>query len=293
MASNINPNNIDGAYPVAGQDNDSQGFRDNFTNIKTNFTYAATEISELQTKGIFKQALTGQTLNNDMGGNEIRNALLIDMAENVVPKGTTSGSVTLDYSVGSYFSATTAGSISLNFTNWPASGKLGSLRFQIFVSNISYYLELPGAVVIGVNNIQGFNPATNRIFFNRTGYYEYVFETVDNGSNITIIDDSQNHDPVYLPSYELMADGASANLAVTSSLFSTTGAWTGTLADGYNGQVKVFAMRSDGGDMVITVTNAVWGGAGTITFDDVGDSCTLMYIAGKWYVTGNNGCTFA
>ena len=35
MASNINPNNIDGTYPVAGQDNDSQGFRTNFTNIKT------------------------------------------------------------------------------------------------------------------------------------------------------------------------------------------------------------------------------------------------------------------
>ena len=37
MTSAINPNNIDSAYPVAGQDNDSQGFRDNFTNIKTNF----------------------------------------------------------------------------------------------------------------------------------------------------------------------------------------------------------------------------------------------------------------
>ena len=40
MSSNINPNNIDTAYPVAGQDNDSQGFRDNFTNIKTNFSSA-------------------------------------------------------------------------------------------------------------------------------------------------------------------------------------------------------------------------------------------------------------
>ncbi len=26
MASSINPNNIDTTYPVAGQDNDSQGF---------------------------------------------------------------------------------------------------------------------------------------------------------------------------------------------------------------------------------------------------------------------------
>ena len=46
MASNINPNNIDGSYPVAGQDNNSQGFRDNFTNTATNFQYAADEIRE-------------------------------------------------------------------------------------------------------------------------------------------------------------------------------------------------------------------------------------------------------
>jgi hypothetical protein len=34
MASLVNPFNINGNYPIAGQDNDSQGFRDNFTNIK-------------------------------------------------------------------------------------------------------------------------------------------------------------------------------------------------------------------------------------------------------------------
>ena len=50
MASNINPNNINGNYPVAGQDNDSQGFRDNFTNISNNFSFAATEITDLQNR---------------------------------------------------------------------------------------------------------------------------------------------------------------------------------------------------------------------------------------------------
>ena len=62
MASNINPNNIDTTYPVAGQDNDSQGFRDNFTNIKTNFSYAEEEIDDLQSKVIVKSALTGTTI---------------------------------------------------------------------------------------------------------------------------------------------------------------------------------------------------------------------------------------
>lgn len=39
---------IDTAYPVQGQDNPSQGFRDNFTNIVQNFTYAANDIGNLQ-----------------------------------------------------------------------------------------------------------------------------------------------------------------------------------------------------------------------------------------------------
>lgn len=48
MASNINPTNIDITYPIAGQDNDTKGFRDNFTSIKNNFTTAASEITALQ-----------------------------------------------------------------------------------------------------------------------------------------------------------------------------------------------------------------------------------------------------
>ena len=48
MASTINPNNIDILYPIAGQDNDTQGFRDNFRNIKNNLNTAAQEITALQ-----------------------------------------------------------------------------------------------------------------------------------------------------------------------------------------------------------------------------------------------------
>lgn len=49
MASSIISTTIDETYPVAGQDNDSQGFRDNFTIIKDNFAFAKTEIETLQT----------------------------------------------------------------------------------------------------------------------------------------------------------------------------------------------------------------------------------------------------
>jgi hypothetical protein len=48
MPSTINPNNIDTTYPIAGQDNDTQGFRDNFRNIKNNLNTARLEITDLQ-----------------------------------------------------------------------------------------------------------------------------------------------------------------------------------------------------------------------------------------------------
>jgi hypothetical protein len=74
------------------------------------------------------------------------------------------------------------------------------------------------------------------------------------------------------------------------------------LAAGVPGQIKTLAMYADGGDMIITVTNAGWKttGTGNITFNDIGDACTLQYInsnvaniaASKWFCIGNNGCTF-
>ena len=48
MTSLINPSNIDITYPIAGQDNDSQGFRDNFKNIQTGLDTARSEITILQ-----------------------------------------------------------------------------------------------------------------------------------------------------------------------------------------------------------------------------------------------------
>ncbi len=46
--STIDTTNIDDDYPVAGQDNDSQGFRNNFTNITTALDQAKTEITSLE-----------------------------------------------------------------------------------------------------------------------------------------------------------------------------------------------------------------------------------------------------
>ena len=293
MTSAINPNNINGAYPVAGQDNNSQGFRDNFTNTKTNFEYAASEITDLQNKAVLKSSLTGTTLNNNMGGSLLSNAQLQDMSATVVALGSVTGSQVIDYAAGPYYTLTTTGSVTLSFSNFPTAGTLGCCRVRISIASTAHTVTLPAAVTIGTANLQGY--ASNIITFNQTGTYEFEFETVDAGATISVFDLNRNRDPIYLTSSEDLAASGAASIVKTTSYFTTSTTETATLAAGYAGQVKVLAMYGDGGDMVITVTNAGWksSGTGTITFTTIGQACTLMYINAKWFCIGNNGVTFA
>jgi hypothetical protein len=68
MTSLINPNNIDITYPIAGQDNDTQGFRDNFSNIKNNLAVAASEISALQSNVALALTTTSIPAHNNSTG---------------------------------------------------------------------------------------------------------------------------------------------------------------------------------------------------------------------------------
>lgn len=61
MSSQINPSNIDTTFPIAGQDNDTQGFRTNYINIRNNFITAAKEITAIQAN---VSALTTATYGN-------------------------------------------------------------------------------------------------------------------------------------------------------------------------------------------------------------------------------------
>lgn len=286
MTSAINPNNIDGAYPVAGQDNNSQGFRDNFTNTKTNFEYAAEEITDLQNKAVLKAALTGGTLNNDMLGSILSNVQLQDTSETRVALGTLSGSVNINYAAGSVQTVTTNGSISLAFTNFPAAGAAGTVAVVVTVSSVAHTLTLPSAVSVNNTGIPGLT--SNVITFASTGVYTFVFTTSDGGTTITVNQTNEKMQP-FNNSSEDLASTAAASLATTTSYFTTGGSETATLAAGVEGQIKVLiGQNTTAGAMTVTVTNAGWkaSGTGTITFAGAsrGQSAILMYTAAKWYV---------
>jgi hypothetical protein len=186
MASNINSNNVDGTFPIAGQDNDSQGFRDNFTNIKTNFTNAKTEIEDLQSKVVLKSALTGTTLANSGGGAIMSDFAIQDFSETRTALGSLSGTTTVNYTTGGYQTVTTTGSITLAFTNFSASGTLSRVRVEITVASVAHTVTLPSACTIGVDTLQG--QLSNVITFDRTGTYILEFTTDDSGTTIAVND---------------------------------------------------------------------------------------------------------
>ena len=186
MTSQINPNDIDGTYPVAGQANNTQGFRDNFTNIKTNFQYAEEEITDLQSKVVLKSALAGGTLDNNMADNLIYAVKLQDVSYTYVQNTATSGSIAIDYSAGQYQYISTTGSVSLSFLNWPTTGSEGVIQIALNVTSTAHTLILPAAVNLGTTGLQGY--ASNVITFAATGTYQFEFSTVDGGTTITIYD---------------------------------------------------------------------------------------------------------
>lgn len=295
MASNINPNIIDGNYPIAGQDNNTQGMRDNFTNIKTNFAFAEAEINALQDSTVTK----GNT-------NALQNSLLVDgrlqnfaltKADLTFPANV-SNAVIVNYQSAHYqILPESEANIKLEIENWPAAGTYGALKIQADISNTAHTLSFLTTPPISIENavgIQGYDAATQTITFASTGTYEFTVSSYENGETITISEDNKLLRP-FNNSAEQVANAAAVSLATTASWFSTgsTGE-TATLAAGVEGQIKTIMMNVDGGgDMVITVANAAWGGSGTMTFDTVGDACTLQYINSKWFCIGNNGVVFA
>ena len=200
MTSQINPNNIDGNYPVPGVPNNTQGFRSNFTETATNFQYAAQEITDLQNKVVLKQALAGTTLNNNMSDGLISAVKLQDMSFTYLPVAATAGAIVIDYSAAPYQQINTTGSVTLSFTNWPAAGSAGSVRVGFNITNTAYTVTLPAAVSQGILGLQGYSAGT--ITFGQVGNYAFEFVSIDGGATIWVFDQSRPTDlfssPVFI-----------------------------------------------------------------------------------------------
>ncbi|OUU14249.1 MAG: hypothetical protein CBB97_25305 [Candidatus Endolissoclinum sp. TMED37] len=177
MASKIVPGNVDGLFPTAGKDNSSQGFRDNFTAILTNFTEAKAEIEALQTN---KASLNATS---DFNDNELIRPKFKDASEVIYPHGTTGGNVVLNHENGHYQTITTNASMTISFTNLPASGSLGRIIFDVTFVSTAHTITIPTAVLVS-GNVSGGDGSSNTITAPTSGRYLYEFMTPDGGTTI-------------------------------------------------------------------------------------------------------------
>ena len=177
MASNIEPSNIDGSYPVAGQDNSSQGMRDNFSAIKTNFTEAKNEIVDLQNDKASTNA------ESDFSDNIVKRAILKDNSETVYVHGTDGGTITLNHENGHYQTLTTNASVTLNFINFPLNLMLARIILDITFNSTADTLTIPSSVLVA-GNVSGGDGSSDTITVPTSGRYLYEFMSPDGGATI-------------------------------------------------------------------------------------------------------------
>lgn len=125
MASNIVSTTIDGEYPVAGVDNDSQGFRDNFTIIKDNFAAAIEEIEDLQDNTARIDS------DSNFSSNKIISAELDQVTEAFTAVGTVNTNQNLSFLNGHYQSVLASEVFTLTLADWPNSGVYARMAVQL------------------------------------------------------------------------------------------------------------------------------------------------------------------
>lgn len=139
MPSLINTTELDTEFPVPGQDNDSQGFRDNFTNIKTNLDTAKTEIETLQNTTVKVNADTTFLTTSQGNPAQLIRANLKSFSTAKFPAAAddeeiTSTLLTLNFNDGDYqVYGFTQGDVEINFnqSGWPSSGRVGKITLEL------------------------------------------------------------------------------------------------------------------------------------------------------------------
>jgi hypothetical protein len=153
--STINTNGINTNYPVPGENNPTQGFRDNFSAIKNNLNTAGVEITDLQNKVVLKAALDGGALNNDMANTVISNAATRSFRATTYNLGNAlSGTVLVNVSQADVQYGNVAGNINLQFGSWAPTNTESAITLRLGITPNSA-ITFPSQVVAANNNFGG------------------------------------------------------------------------------------------------------------------------------------------
>jgi hypothetical protein len=177
-AANTAAGQIDPEFPIAGKDNNSQGFRDNFDNIKTGMTNMVSALTGLNTK------TPKLDEDNNFNGKVIENAETRQVYGSVLNNGTTTVSEFIDLRQSQYFTYTINGNITLTFSQWPVADKFA--KFYIDVKSDGTARTLTFATTSGT--LVPNTGLTLPYNLSADGTIRYVFEVWSiNGGNTVFI----------------------------------------------------------------------------------------------------------
>lgn len=193
--SQINTNGINTNYPVPGQNNSTQPFRDNFTQITTQLNTAASEITDLQSKVIVKAALNNIPLNNDMANTLISNAAISGFRSTTYNLGNAlAGTVLVNVNQADVQFGAVQGNLTLQFGGWSPTNTESNVVVRFSMTNPNAVISFPNNCVASNNNfgvtlLENFamigNVATVTAPAN-AGILEYQFTSLDCGNTITV-----------------------------------------------------------------------------------------------------------
>lgn len=117
MTSNVTTtySSINENFPVPGQDNDTQVFRDNFDTIKTGLRYAGEELTDLQLN------VARTDVENDFNQNLITNATNRNNRDAVYDAGAITTAFSINYTNGNYQKLRVGSDIVLGFADFPSN----------------------------------------------------------------------------------------------------------------------------------------------------------------------------
>lgn len=175
--SSIDYISIDETYPIAGRDNDSQGFRDNFSIIKNNFEAAKGEIEDLQ----FNVVRVDQA--NDFNKQNIVNANFVACSEELFDGGTVSTTTLVNWQDGSYQIFQVTGDMQFTLSGFPSSGTVGKMKIQVVADDVNRQINFgisQGGTFKKSSNV----PALPLTINASTEYHVFEFWTYNGGSVI-------------------------------------------------------------------------------------------------------------
>jgi hypothetical protein len=191
MTSAINYSAINTAYPVAGQDNNSQGFRDNFTAISVGLSTAKAEISALQQNAVLTQDLATSSIPvvNNLLGSTISNGLISQLNPVFYNLGniTSAGSL-ININNGPVQQVRLTGSATLTFSNWGPAGSYSVARLIIFADQSASRTATLATTNSGVMRtatgwVGGTNPIT--VVLGTNNLFQVIEAwTVDGGAHV-------------------------------------------------------------------------------------------------------------